>query len=320
MAAQIADNASNGGERLEPDDRLRRAERDHAPRAFRERRCRHRPTAVRWLRGRRAPHRRSRLQQWHRGRRRRQCPGRTRSRRHGRAPAGRHRSRCPAVIPSGAYVSRIPPRARTARPPFKSTTPISCIDDTRCARRHCGQSRRGTAGVPGTPRRGARGACGCSLHEPPPDHPGRGTVCRCRGTGGRSRADTARTTPHIGWRCSQWISTRICWSRDCGRLGSCRTPQGLPPSSIKRRLPVLAPSRWLRDADPLPHSWDVTSDSIAAWVAGEVGARRLVLVKPPGAGDQAVDPYFHRALPPEMASPHVVAADQIDALRRSLTV
>src|SRR5712691_5439065 len=48
-------------------------------------------------------------------------------------------------------------------------------------------------------------------------------------------------------------------------------------------VPVLAPYRWLREADPLPHAWDVTSDSIAAWVAGRVGARRLVLVKPPGA-------------------------------------
>jgi aspartokinase-like uncharacterized kinase len=95
---------------------------------------------------------------------------------------------------------------------------------------------------------------------------------------------------------------------------------GIAAELDQGRLPVLAPSRWLRNADPLPHSWDVTSDSIAAWVAGEVGARRLVLVKPPGAGDQAVDPYFHRALPPEMASSHVVAADQIDALRRCLTV
>ena len=86
------------------------------------------------------------------------------------------------------------------------------------------------------------------------------------------------------------------------------------------RLPVLAPFRWLRDADPLPHSWDVTSDSIAAWVARELGARRLVLVKPPGAGDQTVDPHFHRVLTPDMASPHVVPADQIGALRRSLTV
>jgi aspartokinase-like uncharacterized kinase len=31
--------------------------------------------------------------------------------------------------------------------------------------------------------------------------------------------------------------------------------------------------------DELPASWDVTSDSIAAWVAGRVGAERLVLVK-----------------------------------------
>ena len=31
---------------------------------------------------------------------------------------------------------------------------------------------------------------------------------------------------------------------------------------------VLAPSRWMRSADVLPHTWDVTSDSIAAFVAG----------------------------------------------------
>ena len=69
------------------------------------------------------------------------------------------------------------------------------------------------------------------------------------------------------------------------------------------QVPVLAPSQWLREADPLPHSWDVTSDSIAAWVAGQVGARRLVLIKPPGAaGGSLVDPYFARALPPQIAA------------------
>jgi aspartokinase-like uncharacterized kinase len=88
----------------------------------------------------------------------------------------------------------------------------------------------------------------------------------------------------------------------------------------RRRVPVLAPSRWLRDADPLPHSWDVTSDSIAAWVAGAVGARRLVLIKPPGAGAGVVDRYFHRVLPGNLAPAAIVPADRIDALVRAITV
>src|SRR5262245_11339274 len=45
------------------------------------------------------------------------------------------------------------------------------------------------------------------------------------------------------------------------------------------RLNVLAVSVWLRDANPLPHSWEVTSDSIAAWVARRLRANRLVLLK-----------------------------------------
>jgi hypothetical protein len=102
-----------------------------------------------------------------------------------------------------------------------------------------------------------------------------------------------------------------------------------------RHVPVLAPSRWLRETDPLPHSWDVTSDSIAAWVAGRVGARRLVLVKPPGlrlsgraeptgfgaaspcAESEVVDACFSRALPAGVRTV-VVPADQIDALRSVL--
>jgi aspartokinase-like uncharacterized kinase len=65
-----------------------------------------------------------------------------------------------------------------------------------------------------------------------------------------------------------------------------------------RCIPVLAPYGWLRRVDPLPHSWDVTSDSIAAWLAGELGARRLVLVKPAAmALADAVDGHFACALP-----------------------
>src|SRR5437867_4654101 len=65
------------------------------------------------------------------------------------------------------------------------------------------------------------------------------------------------------------------------------------------RLPVLAPYHWLRAADPLPHSWEVTSDTIAAWLAGQLGARRVVLIKPAHALDSKaiVDSYFLRTLP-----------------------
>ena len=91
------------------------------------------------------------------------------------------------------------------------------------------------------------------------------------------------------------------------------------------QVPVLTPSRWLREADPLPHTWDVTSDSIAAWVAGQVGAQRVILIKPPGAlinppgaaGGDLVDAYFPRALPAHVR-PVYVRADDAAALHRAL--
>ena len=42
---------------------------------------------------------------------------------------------------------------------------------------------------------------------------------------------------------------------------------------------VLLPSEPLRQADPLPHSWSVTSDSIAAWLTRKLHGRLLVLLK-----------------------------------------
>jgi aspartokinase-like uncharacterized kinase len=68
----------------------------------------------------------------------------------------------------------------------------------------------------------------------------------------------------------------------------------------------------MRHADVLPHGWDVTSDSIAAFVAGALDARGLILIKP-SAQRAGVDRYFESALPANMPW-RVVGADQIDAL------
>jgi aspartokinase-like uncharacterized kinase len=45
------------------------------------------------------------------------------------------------------------------------------------------------------------------------------------------------------------------------------------------KVPVWAPSRMVLRAKDVPWSWDVTSDSLAAWLAGVLRAKLLLLVK-----------------------------------------
>jgi len=78
-------------------------------------------------------------------------------------------------------------------------------------------------------------------------------------------------------------------------------------SALKeRKVPVWSPERMARAA-ALPETWDLTSDSLAAWLAGTLGATCLVLVKhgrfegaEVGAHDLVargiVDPLFPRYL------------------------
>jgi aspartokinase-like uncharacterized kinase len=49
------------------------------------------------------------------------------------------------------------------------------------------------------------------------------------------------------------------------------------------KVPVWMPARMALAAD-IPASWDITSDSLAAWLAGQLGARQLLLVKHVGLG------------------------------------
>ncbi|MEJ2244712.1 MAG: hypothetical protein P8Y80_01305 [Acidobacteriota bacterium] len=61
-------------------------------------------------------------------------------------------------------------------------------------------------------------------------------------------------------------------SLETGMDAACRT-------AASGRVAILLPSAAVLDSDCLPHSWQVTSDTIAAWVARETGSPRLVLLK-----------------------------------------
>ena len=85
------------------------------------------------------------------------------------------------------------------------------------------------------------------------------------------RATTSHRMAILGMEQFGWLlSDLIPGSERCADLSQAG---GLADG----RTTVLLPARLALDA--LPASWQVTSDSIAAWVAGQVGADRLVLVK-----------------------------------------
>ena len=55
---------------------------------------------------------------------------------------------------------------------------------------------------------------------------------------------------------------------------------GIPTrQSLRGSLPaILLPYLLMRERDPLPHSWQVTSDSIACYIAAQLGEKRLAIL------------------------------------------
>ena len=66
-------------------------------------------------------------------------------------------------------------------------------------------------------------------------------------------------------------------------------------AASSRKIPIWSPWPGLRAHPDIPRSWDVTSDSLAAWLASALNARRLVLIKHrASAGDDLLDAAFPR--------------------------
>jgi len=84
------------------------------------------------------------------------------------------------------------------------------------------------------------------------------------------------------------------------------------------RIPILAPYQWLRLTDPLPHAGDTTSDTVSAWIAGALGASRLVLIKPVRSEiPTVVDSHFAQALSPGTETV-VLTPHELDKLGEAL--
>jgi dihydroneopterin aldolase len=66
------------------------------------------------------------------------------------------------------------------------------------------------------------------------------------------------------------------------RIVAARTLEQIRQARANRRIPVWMPSTLALAAADIRQSWDITSDSLAAWLAGRLGASELVLIKQSG--------------------------------------
>lgn len=65
----------------------------------------------------------------------------------------------------------------------------------------------------------------------------------------------------------------------CTRFSPARTAKEISRALDCGQIPVWLPSSMIIGRPDIPASWDVTSDSLAAWLAGQLGADALLLVK-----------------------------------------
>ena len=63
------------------------------------------------------------------------------------------------------------------------------------------------------------------------------------------------------------------------RFSPARSPEDIEKALADGKIPVWLPSVMAVPAPDIPASWDITSDSVAAWLAGKLGAETLLLIK-----------------------------------------
>ena len=93
--------------------------------------------------------------------------------------------------------------------------------------------------------------------------------------GGGIFADAVREADRtfgLGEDASHWMAVLGMEQYACCLLDKSRAAATYSIEQPEPGVSVLFPYGLLKAEDPLPHSWDVTSDTIAAWVAQQTGA------------------------------------------------
>jgi dihydroneopterin aldolase len=113
------------------------------------------------------------------------------------------------------------------------------------------------------------------------------------------------------------------------RLAGVDSMAGLQRALRDGQVPVWLPARMAMRADDIPASWQVTSDSLAAWLAGKLRAARLLLLKqvePPRhpvavnelVEKEVVDPAFPRFLKASGAAAFILGPADHMAVRTAV--
>jgi dihydroneopterin aldolase len=129
-----------------------------------------------------------------------------------------------------------------------------------------------------------------------------GAIASCAGRavivpGGGPFADAVRTaqaTMGFGDRAAHRMGLLAMEQYGCAiasldeRLTLAQTLESIRQGLDDNKVPVWLPVQMALADAGIPQSWDVTSDSLAAWLAGRIGAERLLLVKHVDAKEKTV--------------------------------
>jgi dihydroneopterin aldolase len=104
------------------------------------------------------------------------------------------------------------------------------------------------------------------------------------------------------------------------------TPQEAEAAHRRGAAAIWRPVAMTRAAPQIPQSWDMTSDSLAAWYAREAGASALLLIKsvdlrafppPPGGEGGGIHPLPHAEERPQAASRSTPDKKKLDRRRNA---